>query len=67
MYHWNRFKKLILGHGRGASLLASPRPASSRVPSRRARQAEPTRGTSGIKVSRQMDAEIGARDAALGD
>ena len=25
MYHWNRFKKLILGHGRGASLLASPR------------------------------------------
>ena len=40
MYRWNRLKKLIFGHDRGASPVASPRPAASRVPSRRARQAE---------------------------
>jgi hypothetical protein len=40
MYHWNRLKKLIFGHDRGALPVASPRPASARVPSRRARQAE---------------------------
>lgn len=40
MYHWNRLKKLIFGRDRGASPVASPRPAAARVPSRRARQAE---------------------------
>jgi hypothetical protein len=40
MYHWNRLKKLILGHGRGVAPVASPRPTAARVPSRRARQAE---------------------------
>jgi hypothetical protein len=40
MYRWHRLKKLIFGNDISASPVASPRPIASRVPSRRARQAE---------------------------
>jgi len=40
MYRWHRLKKLIFGNDCSAPPVASPRPTASRVPSRRARQAE---------------------------
>lgn len=40
MYRWHRLKKLIFGDDRRTSRSDSPRPTTSRVPSRRARQAE---------------------------
>ena len=40
MYRWHRLKKLIFGYDCRAPRSDSPRPTTSRVPSRRARQAE---------------------------
>ena len=40
MYRWHRLKKLIFGNDCRASRSDSPRPTTSRVPSRRAQQAE---------------------------
>ncbi len=40
MYRWHRLKKLIFGNDCRTSGASTPRATTSRVPSRRARQAE---------------------------